>query len=472
MSELPQFVRQGEKARLIPIVADTSKEQRATSSTLSVLASVDEFGHRMLKSVGAPVSKTSKISCFTEIVFDKASSTTNYRPDGLIVVHGRKRPWVALVEAKIGRSTQNKEQVEAYLDVARRIGADAVITISNQYATRPDHHPISVNKSKIRSVGLYHWSWSALLAEALLCEAESDVADPDQAFILRELVRFLDHEGSGVTSFERMPSSWKDICAIVQQGGLVSRNSSGVSDIAASWHELTRCMALSLSIAIGRLVSVHLQRRHSIDADRRLQDDIAAFVQTSRLSANFDVPDAAAKIVFSADFARRTLISEMYLESPKDRSQARALCTWIFKQVEDCPNDELTIVAKWPGRIADTMATLGQMREDRATILGDIVGQMPRAFEIREIVDLGGRFRGSKTFVEEAKKALPAFYQHVGQNLQAWVPKPPKISVTSNEDSLASCDTEKSEARSAQPSEEHSADRSDPISRSSQNWEH
>lgn len=430
MSDLPPNVRQGEQARLIPVTADTSREQRVTSTVLAVLSSVDEFGYRMLKSVGAPIGKSSKIACFTEIVFDSESKNSNHRPDGLIVVQRGKRNWTALVEAKIGRSVLDKEQIESYLDIARKVGADAVITISNQFATRPTHHPVTVNKSKLRSVGLYHWSWSALLTEALLCEAESAVTDPDQAFILHEMIRYLNHDSSGVTSFERMPSNWKDLCAIVQQDARLTRNSTGVSDGITSWHELTRFLALELSVALGRVVSIHLPRPHVIDPDKRIQDDIASLIGDTKLTAEFDVPDAAARIQYSADLARRTLTTSMTLDAPKDRSRPLSLCTWILKQVEACPDDDLIIVANWPGRIVDTMVTLGQLREDRSTILGNVTGQMPRSFEVRQIFDLGGRFRGARTFVDDAKQTLPLFYEHVGQNLQAWVAKPPKIKVT------------------------------------------
>ena len=60
----------------------------------------------------------------------------------------------------------------------------------------------------------------------------------------------------------------------------------------------------------------------------------------------------------------------MTLQAPKDRKLPKALFTWIFRQVEVCPDDGLMIVAKWPGRTPDTSATLAQMREDRNVLLG------------------------------------------------------------------------------------------------------
>ena len=50
-----------------------------------------------------------------------------------------------------------------------------------------------------------------------------------------------------------------------------------------------------------------------------------------------------------------------------------------------------------------------------------------RPIEVVRIVDLMVRFRGSKTFVEEAEKAFPDFYARVCQRLTQWIPKAPKV---------------------------------------------
>ena len=49
MNDLPYILQGGEVARLIPVVADTSKEQRAAATLLSVVAAVDEYGRGVLR---------------------------------------------------------------------------------------------------------------------------------------------------------------------------------------------------------------------------------------------------------------------------------------------------------------------------------------------------------------------------------------------------------------------------------------
>ncbi len=149
MKNLPDILAKGEPARLIPVVADTRKEQRATSALLAVIGSVAEYGRVLLSVVGAPVGKTSRIRCFTEVEFKRQPKEIRQRPDGLIQVQTGKRIWSAIVEAKVGNAVLDAEQIEAYVDIARLVGADAVITISNQFAARPTHHPVTVSKRKL-----------------------------------------------------------------------------------------------------------------------------------------------------------------------------------------------------------------------------------------------------------------------------------------------------------------------------------
>ena len=360
-------------------------------------------------------------------MFKTSLQSSGKRPDGLIVVTTGKRTWTAIVEAKVGSSNLDAAQVEAYLEIARDVGADAVITMSNQFVTVPTHHPVTVSKSKLRSVGLYHWSWTFLLTEALLHEASRSISDSDQAFILREMVRYLEHDSSGIRSFQRMPRSWGDLCGSVQHGEQLSKNSSKVQEGIDAWHELTRYMVLKMSVALGEAVDVKLSRAHKKMPEQRKQDDATDLASSSPLTAVLDVPNAASNIGFSADLARRTLTTSMVLEAPKDRKRARSVCTWIYKQIAECPDGDVLILAKLPGSKKDTVATLDQMRENRDVLLANRDGVMPWGFEVRRVLDLGGRFRGAKTFVEEAERALPSFYANVGQRLQAWVAPAPKI---------------------------------------------
>lgn len=426
--ELPEYLEQGEYARLIPVVADTSREQRITSAVMAVFMSVEEYGKDMLQMVGAPATKTSKISCCTEVVFKKLhEEQQKFRPDGLITVKSGAKTWTAIIEAKIGGAELNKEQIEAYLDLAKIHKVNAVITISNQFAAIPTHHPIQVNKQKLRTISLYHWSWTAILSEAILLADHKGISDPDQAYILRELIRYLKHPSSKVASFSRMSADWKDLCTAVQQDMTLSKNNAFVIDSVRDWHQLVRYISLKMSLAVGQTVSVVMTRAQEQDPNIRLQDDISYLIANNRFESNFIVPNAAARIKFIADIKSRTFHVGMRLKAPTDKSRSTALVNWALRQLSKCEDQELIIRAIWPGRVSDTSASLGQLRENPKLLINSNPALMPVAFDFVRVIDIAGRFRGASTFVESAVKVVPEFYGDIGQHLRAWIPAAPKF---------------------------------------------
>ena len=98
MSGLPAFLVSGEKARLIPVVADTSKENRAASVLLATISSVDDFAKALLSGIGQRVGTRARIECFTEVVFEKSPDDAKIRPDGLLIVDFGKGGVARLVE--------------------------------------------------------------------------------------------------------------------------------------------------------------------------------------------------------------------------------------------------------------------------------------------------------------------------------------------------------------------------------------
>jgi hypothetical protein len=147
--ELPTVLERGERARLFPVLADTSKEGRTLSIFLWCLENVDEFGTAMLSSIGQRKGARSRIETFTEVVLKKGGDK-KFRPDGLIVVRTGSREWSALVEAKVSNADLTAEQLESYLEIAKVNGVDTVLTLSNQFAPLPTHHPVQLSASARR----------------------------------------------------------------------------------------------------------------------------------------------------------------------------------------------------------------------------------------------------------------------------------------------------------------------------------
>ena len=163
------------------------------------MMAVRDFGRALVARFGGPAGS---IETYLEVPFTLDERTSI--PDGVIRVARAGRIWTALLEVKTGTSPLRNEQVERYLDLARQQGYDAVITLSNDLAPVGGMHPVAVDGRKLRKVALHHISWSEVLHEAQMQLAHRGVDDRLQAWLLAELIRYLEHPRSGAASFDDM----------------------------------------------------------------------------------------------------------------------------------------------------------------------------------------------------------------------------------------------------------------------------
>ena len=423
--ELPANLKSGEVARLFPVIAETGKEQRASSILLSVISAVPQFAHSLLNQLGQRIGTRTSVDTFTEIVFKSdTNSSKKDRPDGLIQIKVGKRVWTCLIEAKIGNNLLNPDQIERYLRLARDNGIDALLTISNEFAGVPTHHPISFPKNLTRKVELFHLSWSAILTEAVLLHEQAGIDDPEQAFLLREFVRFFSHASAGVTGFNAMPKEWSDAVDKVQAGGKVTKNDGEA--IVEAWHQEVRDLALIMSRIISCRIGVKMSRAHILNQDKRIDDDLKCLCDKGFLSAEFEVPNAASHILVTADLQTRSLRVSMQIDAPKDRVRNSARVNWLLRQLKDLELKDVFVCALWVGRSTQTVFPLAEIRDDPGKLEDGNSNLEIKAFEITLTSNSARRFGGVRTFIEEIEHLAPKFYEMIGQHLETWLPPPPK----------------------------------------------
>ncbi len=427
MSDLPGFLASGEKARLIPVVADTSKENRAASVLLSTIMSVEALAKSLLGAIGQRVGARANVECYTEIVFKKCPADLKIRPDGLLILTVGRRSWSALFEAKIGNADLDEEQIAMYCQLAKLNGVDAIITLSNQFAALPTHHPAKPSRSVTRGVELYHWSWMYILTQATLLLHDYEFESAEQRYLLSEMVRYFRHESVGVSSFDRMNPEWKDLVMKVQSGAALNKMAPEVVNSVAAWHQEQRDLCLLMSRKLGHHVTLKLSRAHSDDQMGRLKDDCELLVGSHNLLCTLEVPDAAAPITVCADIGRRTIACAMRVAAPKDKKRSKSRINWLIRQLAKTKPDDIFIKAIWPGRAQDTQAKLADLRENLGVLEADNVSLVPQHFEVIMVRDLAGKFSGSKTFIEHLESVVPDYYEQVGQHLRVWVAPPPKL---------------------------------------------
>ncbi len=422
----PDYLAQGEPARLFPVLATTSKEGRCTSIVLACLVHIDEFARELLHSLGARAGKRSRIEAFTEPVF-REQAPSHDRPDGLIVLQSGKSEWRALVEAKVGNATLDADQVERYRALAKAHAIDCVITISNQFATRPESHPLpDIRKSRSR-IPVFHWSWMYILTIADLQLANDAVEDRDQVMLLRELRRFLSHESTGVRGFDRMPPEWSEVNRLVSAGGKIPSRSEDAAAVLGAWHQESKDLSLILSPQTETRVTERLARKHMADPAQRMKDELAELCQSARLLSTFLIPDAAAPLDVVADLARRTVDVGMTLRAPEDRKSSRARMTWLLRQLKGEMPDDLQIRLNLPGRSEATQFACKDLAAEPGLTEQGKAGLQVASFHVFISRRLGGRFTQQVNFISDLETVVPEFYRAVGQSLSVWQKAAPKI---------------------------------------------
>ena len=419
---------QGSRAALFPALSEGSREKRAVSILLACMEQVPKLTETLLQGQGAPLGKRSKIQAWTEVGSIGEKGAT--RPDGKIKIQTpRSQQWTALVEAKIGKGRLDAEQIEAYLGSGRMAGVNALITISNDFAVLPTHHPTYEGKAP-KGISLLHWSWGSVLTKCRLLTEGGEIEDRDHRWVVEHLVRFLNHPSTGVIRFDRMPASWKEITAAVGAGAVIRRNGEATLEAVAGWIQETRDLGLQLTELLHHPVPIKLSRAERADPAAVTARTLETLCNEQKLEVEYDIPDGVSGLKVTADLRSKTLTSSMTVGAPEDRKTAKTCTNWLLRTLTKTNPSGVHIKAAYGGRRQNTQGALDKVREN-PNILDSVDPKIcPKRFEVKLVSDLGRRMEGQKTFVQALEKLVPEFYTQVGQHLRTWVPSAPRVEST------------------------------------------
>lgn len=416
-----------QKARLIPVSGIGSiaeAEQRATSALLAVLSIVRDFSIELLAPLGASRARKADVEAFCEVQYPVGKQ--KIRPDGLIRVAYGQTSWSTLVEVKTGENTLSADQINLYWDIAREHGIDHVVTISNEIAPVEGTHPTPGLRVRSNSpVRVTHMSWTAILTTAVRLKQHSGVDDPEQAWILGELVRYLEHPKSGALAFDDMGADWVNVRDAARSGTL-SKRTEGIEDVAARWDQLVRFAALKLGSEIGEDVSEVLPRSHR-DPKVRLTHLVQSISSTGVMEGALRIPNTAGDLLLTTDLRAQHLTASVEVVAPQDRG-AKARVTWMVNQLKKAPPD-LQIEAYPKNARTPVTARLLQASEDRGALIGED-RRDPAKFRLVMHAEMGkGRKTGTKSpgFITSVLKLVDEFYGSVVQDITPWQPPAPKL---------------------------------------------
>jgi hypothetical protein len=416
MIELPDYLDGGDEARLIPVGAATQKERFACSVLLASLRVVHPFARDFFDHIGWKVGSWSEIRGYTEPVFSNQPDGITCRPDGLLILDTGKKERRAIVETKIGSAKISGDQLAQYCRLAKANKIDAIITVSNELSADPTHLPYDIPKEG-KNIPIFHWSWSYLVMLAELLLRVEEEFDEEQDYILREIIRYFDHESAGVSCNTTMCADWSEVVERILGAARLSTSDVAVSSVVSCWHQQLASVCISQTRQLKFPVTLRLSKPQW-DQRIRLSDDISKFVESNRLWATFEYPAPQIPIELVADASRRNVTCRLTVDAPLNRRTYKSRIRWILGQL---PDDlvlpaRLDVVWKYNQR---SSAPLSALREDLDA--GKIDSpSAPRAFEIVYVADVSTKFAGTKSFIPAVEEALVAFYESIARHVRPW----------------------------------------------------
>ncbi|WP_406148828.1 TerD family protein [Streptomyces sp. NBC_01012] len=401
-------------ARLFPLSAlknDRERETRATSVLLSVMTQVPEFGRRLTAGFGAPAGR---METFTEVSLPHGD--TPRRPDGVIRVERAGKLWTALVETKTNGNALKADQVQAYMDIAARRGYESVITLSNDVALEGSSLvDVRVDGRRKHKVALWHLSWAEVAHQAQMLIRHEGVGTAPHAWLLQELLHYLQHEHSGCHGFQNMGAAWVPVRKGIDDETLC-QGDPRATEVIESWEKLIRQVCLRLGGELGQKVLPVQRAKRGADPRARRADLADRLCTHGRLDAELRIEGTPGILAIAADLRTgklRTSIEVPASEQGYPLSRAKRL----IRQLASAPAD-LHIETLVPGDGVGPRGTLERLRPEPADLLprdgGEIAGFRLSLFKGMR----NGRGSAESGFIRSVDDAVDRFHALVIAQLE------------------------------------------------------
>ncbi|UYQ62217.1 TerD family protein [Streptomyces peucetius] len=402
-------------ARLFPassLKSDRERETRATSVLLSVMAEVPELGRRLTAAFGAPAGR---MQTFTEVSLPHGD--TPKRPDGVVRVERAGKLWTALIETKTNGNALKSEQVQNYMDIAARRGYEAVITLSNDVAL--EGRPLVEVKTDGRrkhKVALWHLSWAEVAHQAQMLIRHEGVGSATHAWLLQELLHYLQHENSGCHGFQNMGPAWVPVRNGIDAETLCQGDQRALA-VVESWEQLVRQVCLRLGGELGRKAFPVQPARRGADPHGRRLALADQLCDDGRLTAELRIEDTPGVLAIVADLRTGKLRTSVDVQPPEGNyplTSAKRLVRALSEAPADLHVETLVEDGKGP------RGTLERLRPEPGDLLPKD-GSRITGFRLSLFKGMGAtRGNAESGFIRSVDDAVDRFYAAVVAQVSAF----------------------------------------------------
>ncbi|MEU1266700.1 TerD family protein [Streptomyces cellulosae] len=403
-------------ARLFPVSvlkSDRDREMRATSVLLSVMAQVPEFSRRLTAAFGAPAGR---LETFTEVSLPHGDSPR--RPDGVIRVERAGKLWTALVETKTNGNVLKAEQVQAYMDIAARRGYEAVITLTNDVALEGSPLvDVKIDRRRKHKVALWHLSWAEVAHQAQMLIRHEGVGNAAHAWLLQELLHYLQHENSGCHGFQNMGPSWVPVRNGIDDETLCQGDARAL-EVVENWERLIRQVCLRLGGELGQKVLPVQRAKRGTDPKERRDRLADQLCLEGRLQADLRIDGTPGVLTVSADLRTGKLRTAIDVPAP-EQGYPLSWTKRLVRRLEQAPADlhvETLVDGAGPG----PRGTLERLRPEPADLLPKDSATRITGFRLSLIKGMGsGRGNAETGFIRSVDDAVHRFYTTAVVHLDA-----------------------------------------------------
>lgn len=413
---------QYQEARLIPLLK-TGDEGALTSIFLSSLKLVKEFKDDIFKEI--KLSRIGYSLYLTEVIFHDIDKTS--RIDGLILVISKSTIKDAVVfEMKNKNNSLDKEQIDRYIGLSKKIGIDKMVTISNEFVSDSSQSPVQIKPPK--NFSLYHFSWTYLMTKGqlLLFKNDQNIEDEDQVEIMKEVLHYLEAPTSGVTGYHSMKPGWKTTIEKIGNRIPLRLTDPELLEAVESWHEEEKDMALLLSRKLGVLVKSTNRDKDSIKSSSK------HLINEGYLSGNLSIKNSVSDIKIGLDFEIKSVSMSVKVSPPMDKG-TKARITWLYKQLDTAKRKNPTVFE----RIERDLIIEANVKHARQhtkvswqeldTLFEEVNGKEIQAFNIVYVNKFGKAFSSNKKFIVTIENMILEYYAGIVQYLTNWNRPAPKL---------------------------------------------
>lgn len=262
------------------------------------------------------------------------------------------------------------------------------------------------------------------MTEAVLQKSHRGVADLEQAWILGELIRYLEHQNAGAVDFCDMGDQWVGVRDAVKHDTLRNSDKNAL-EVAGKWEELVSFAALRLGRKLGADVQEVLSTKERKDIAIRITNIVETMVSRGQMPGEIRIPNTVGDIHLKADLRAQQVVISVSIDAPK-AGRAKTRINWLLRQLKSTSPD--IRLDSWGLRSRSSMSDLIENVRKNQPLLIPVDNREIVSFAISLTRPMGlKRSVGKRSFIDSVLDALDDFYGDVVQHLKEWQPSAPKF---------------------------------------------